>query len=153
MGLGNPCGNPPGVTGPDSTARAGPTSPPYRVERDSTTTDGPVGTAYGSEGWGLESLRTRRLFLEVVPEGCAALLRTASAVGRRRSAVGLGERVPDGDQLVDDRLDGRFDGGDIVHLMGSNGELDHPSGRFTEACVQQQEPVVGRGDLALDAPG
>ena len=40
-------------------------SPPDRVERHSTTADGPVGTAYGSEGWGFESLRVRHTAAEV----------------------------------------------------------------------------------------
>jgi hypothetical protein len=35
---------------------AGPRIAPDLVERDPTTSDGPVGTAYGSEGWGFESL-------------------------------------------------------------------------------------------------
>jgi len=57
--LGNPFGNPPAVPGPDSAALAGPRTAPDLVERHPTTPDGPVGSAYGSEGWGFESLRAR----------------------------------------------------------------------------------------------
>jgi hypothetical protein len=43
----------------DSAPLAGQRTPPDLVERDSTAPPGPVGMAYGSEGWGFESLRAR----------------------------------------------------------------------------------------------
>ena len=45
---------------------AGPRTAPDRVERDSTTRDGPTESAFGSEGWGFESLQARQV--DVQPE-------------------------------------------------------------------------------------
>ena len=63
--LGNPFGNPRGVTGPDSATLARTRTAPELVERDSTTRDGPTGSAYGSEVWGFESLQARQTDVQV----------------------------------------------------------------------------------------
>jgi hypothetical protein len=57
--VGTPIGTPLAIAEPNSPTPAGTRTRPDLLQQHETTPTGPVGSAYGSEGWGFESLRAR----------------------------------------------------------------------------------------------